>query len=57
MYYIDTKLNYSGCVYPTQIGAIKHVHKRFFFPSKDNGSRFLLTNIIMTKSTDEERGI
>lgn len=30
MYNIDTKLNYSGCVYPTQIGAIKHVHKRFF---------------------------
>lgn len=50
------KLNYLGCVYPTQMEQ-SNMFINDFFPSKDNGSRFLLTNIIMTKSTDEERGI
>lgn len=49
------KLSYSGY--------IKHkleqsnIFINEFFPSKANGSRFLLTNISMTKSTDEEHGI
>lgn len=49
------KLSYSDCIKHKLEQSNMFIND--FSPSKDNGGRFLLTNISMTKSTDEEHGI